>query len=279
MSIPTSVKTVNALTIKVKINTAIQCQITSLQAQKIREVCLHKISHPPKTQKILLASVENEFNITKRLYMRYENTDHIHEKLQNITILNFPVKYEKQEKQIGYEDVECDDIEHQYSYGIMEHQCSYGIMDNLDYVFIEKSNNINGMDMDGRTFSRGYVSLTNHIFPIFQTPYVSHVYPLGITPIYYWVLKYLDNKLLNPRSNADYESIKTIMGKYTDVDVNMTITLDGYRNNSCRYWNETTNQYQYYFTLSKKDQRFIDPNYESDEDEYYEEYYGDSDSD
>ena len=257
-----------------KLNTTINSQITSQQAQEIRKVCLHKISNPPKIKQILLASTENEFNITKRLNMRYENNDKIPEKIKTITVFKFPIKRETIEKPIRhYED------EDEKPYDTCVHQYSYGLMDNGDYVFIDKYENDSDVGYFGRTFSRGYVSLINHIFPIFQTPYISHVYPFGITPIYYMVLKYLDNKLLNPRSNADFEAIKTIMGKYTDVDVNMIITLDGFRN-SCRFWNDITKKHLYYFSLSKKEQRFIEPNYESDEDDEYDRYYGsDSDSD
>jgi len=270
MSITSSVKTVNALTRPVKL---INRQITSQQAHCIKAICLHKINNPPKIKQYLVVSTENEFNITKRLDMRYENTDNVFNNLKPITVFKFPIKYEKIIKQIRYEDEDDEDEEQEFQY-------SYGIMDNLvDCVFIVKSNDVTDMDSFWRTFSRGYVFLDNHIFPIFQTPYGSHVYPLGITPIYYWVLKYLDNRLINPRSNVDFEAIKTVMGRYTDVDVNMRIALD-YRNNSCTFWNDDKKQNTYYFSLSKKDQRFIEPDYESDEDEYYEEYYNtDNDSD
>ena len=248
--------------------TSINNQITEQQLQLIRVILLHKIKNPPKFKKIILASVKNKFNITKRLHMRYENNDYIHENLKDIVIYKMPLLYKK----IYSNDILCEEYEQQYSYGFID-----GLN---DYIFVMKSYELNESGSFGPQFSRGYVSLNNQIFPIFETPYISHVYPIGITPVFYTVLKYLDNISINPQTTSDIEINKTLFKGYTNIDINMRISLDNYKNNSCRYWNDTKKIHLYYFSLSKKDQRFIVPNYESDEDEAYENFYNsDNDSD
>jgi len=238
----------------------------------ISNCLLFKFNNPPIIESILISTVINDFNMTRRSHMFYENVEEICKNITSIIVFKFPIMLQKIKRKMMFgEKQEYEEYHHQFSYGLFDD----------GYVFILKSQDLNDDDEFGKRFSRGYICLKDKILPIFNTPYISHIshilYPEIVKhgPKYYRVLKYLDNNILNPKTTEDNDKITKLLNGYEDMDINMRITLDGYCNNSIRYWNNNTKQHLWYCNLSVEEQRFIVLNYESDEDEYYEGDYSD----